>query len=58
MFIFISAISTLVAALCWLLWAFGQAGEHPGRVLWIAIVATILALSCAAVGVYVKEELL
>lgn len=46
MFVAIGMVGTLVAALCWLLWAFGVSGEYPVRVLWVAIGATILAVGC------------
>ena len=46
MLVAIGMVGTLVAALCWLLWAFGVSGEYPVRVLWVAIGATILAVGC------------
>jgi len=54
MFIFICIISTIVAAICWCWWAFGAAGEYPGRVLGIAIAAIVMALLTAWAS---REEL-
>ena len=53
MYIFICIISTIVAAICWSFWAFGATGEYPGRVLGIAIAATVMALIAAWIS---REE--
>ena len=42
----LGCVFCLAGVACWLAWAFGVAGEHPGRVLVVAIGATLVAVAC------------
>lgn len=51
----ISLISGILAGLCWLVWALGG-GEYSGRVVWVAIIATITCIVSATISKVLDEE--